>query len=58
MTERQVKDALHRDESELNAIYENIPALMILVDKKRRVYKVNRAIVEFTGKQINKGDCF
>lgn len=36
--------------AELSAIYDNSPVLMILVDRQRRVQKVNYSAVRFTGR--------
>ncbi|MBU2550446.1 MAG: response regulator [Proteobacteria bacterium] len=43
------EDALRRSETELFAIYQNAPVIMILFDADPRVLKANRAALEFSG---------
>ncbi len=45
---KRAEEALQESETELSAIYNNAPIVMILVDAERRVRKVNRTAVEFT----------
>lgn len=49
---KQAEEALQKAFSELSAIYQNVPTIMMLVDSERRVKKVNRAFVRFTGYSI------
>jgi PAS domain S-box-containing protein len=46
--------ALKQNEQELKAIYENAPILMLLVDRDRRVRKVNAFAGEFAGSPAEK----
>ncbi len=43
---------LHKNESELKAIYENAPLIMLLVDQDRRVLKMNGQALEFSGRSL------
>ena len=46
ITERkQTEEALRKSESELSAIYENAPLIMLLVDRERRIVKLNAPAV-------------
>jgi len=47
---KQVEEALRESEAELFAVFNNVPIVMILVDRERRVRKVNRGTLEFTGR--------
>ncbi len=42
--------ALRDSEAEINAIYNHIPAIIILVDEERRVQKVNKLALQFSGR--------
>ena len=54
LTQRKLDEAeLRKNESELNAIYENAPLLMLLVDKERRVIKMNDQALKFSGRTKN-----
>ena len=44
---KQAEDTLRDSQAELSSIFENVPVAMILVDRDRRVRKVNRSTVEF-----------
>ena len=44
--------ALVKSESELKAIYENAPLLMLLVDRDRRVVKMNDQALKFSGRTM------
>jgi len=51
VTERKkAEEKLKKSESELSAIFENIPIIIMLVDRERRVRKINDTGVEFAGK--------
>ncbi|MFQ6094007.1 MAG: PAS domain S-box protein, partial [bacterium] len=53
ITERkQAEAALWESQAELSAIFDNTPVVMALMDRERRVRKVNRATVEFTGRPV------
>jgi len=43
MDRRQAVDTVREQEEELDAIYENAPLIMMLVDKERRICKINRS---------------
>jgi putative nucleotidyltransferase with HDIG domain len=47
---KRAEEALRESEAELSAIFHNAPVLMVLVDRERRVRKVNRVAVEFAGR--------
>jgi signal transduction histidine kinase len=50
-TERKrAEQALRESEAELSAVFDNVPVVMILVDRERRVRKANRGTLEFTGR--------
>ena len=50
ITERkQAEEELRESREELEAIYENAPLIMLLLDSERRVRKVNRYSTEFIG---------
>jgi PAS domain S-box-containing protein len=50
ITERQrTEETLRAQEAELGAIYENAPFVMMLVDSKHRIRKVNRQAVSLAG---------
>ena len=40
--------AIRKNESELNAIYENAPVLMLLLDRDRHIIKINQEALAFT----------
>ncbi|MCF8024763.1 MAG: diguanylate cyclase [Desulfobacteraceae bacterium] len=48
-TRKQTEQELRENEEELTAIYENAPLIMMLVDKERKIRKVNR----FTGRFVD-----
>lgn len=49
ITERKIaQTAIEERENELTAIFENAPLMMLLVDKDRRIRKVNKAASQFT----------
>ncbi|MFO8082173.1 MAG: PAS domain S-box protein [Armatimonadota bacterium] len=50
---REAEDELRESEGQLAAIYENAPALMLLVDADRRVHRVNGAATRFTGRSAD-----
>lgn len=51
MSEReQTEKSLRDSQAELSAIYDHAPIVMILVDKERRVKKVNRAATKFANR--------
>ncbi len=49
---KQAENGLHATEVELAAILENVPMLLLLVDKDRRVLKINHASAEFADRPI------
>lgn len=48
---KQVEEALRQSQAELSAILDSIPVTVILVDRDRRVRRVNSAAVESVGRQ-------
>ena len=55
VTERkQAEEKIKKSESELTAIYENAPFIMMLLDQERRVRKINRFGEQFTGASSEK----
>ena len=48
---KKVEQALLESQLEISAILDNAPLKMMLVDQDRRVKKVNRALVEFVGRE-------
>jgi len=46
---RRAREALERDEAELLAVYDQAPVMMAVVDRERRVRRINRAFSEFVG---------
>ena len=54
VTERKIEEEkLKRSEDELAAIYKNAPMVMMLVDKERRVCKINDYGAKFAGSSTN-----
>ena len=54
LTQRKLEEAaLRKSESELKAIYENAPLLMLLVDRERRVIKMNDQALKFSGRTMD-----
>ena len=47
---QQTEQLLRARESELAAIYQGLPSLLLMVDQDRRVHKVNQAVLENVGK--------
>jgi len=45
---KRAEQALRESQAELSAIYDNAPPLMILVDRERRVHKVNYTAMKFS----------
>jgi two-component system cell cycle sensor histidine kinase/response regulator CckA len=53
ITERKLAEAaLARDEAELSAIYDSAPVMLLLLDRTLTLRRVNRAAVEFFGKEV------
>lgn len=50
---RRTEETLRAQEAELAAIYENAPALMMLVDNECKVRKINQLAVSLAGVNIN-----
>ncbi len=48
---KQAEAAIREKEDQLAAIYENAPLIMVLVDRERRVRKMNKLAEQFTGKE-------
>jgi len=46
---KKISDELYDKEKEMSAIYQNTPILMMVLDKERRVRKVNKSVSEYTG---------
>jgi PAS domain S-box-containing protein len=54
ITERkQAEEALRESEAKLSVVLENIPAILILVDRERRVQMVNKAAAKFAERTID-----
>ena len=51
---KKMIDELFDKEKELSAIHQNTPILMMVVDKERRLRKVNKSVCEFTGMSVEK----
>ena len=49
---KRAEEELRKAFTELSAIYQNVPILMVLLDQERRVKKVNNAVVQFTGRSV------
>ncbi len=49
---KQAEDELREHEQQLSAIYKNAPLIMMLVDKERKVRKINMYGASFAGKSI------
>jgi len=48
----QAEQALRESETELAAIYENAPLIILLVDRQRRVHKANKQAAMFAGSSV------
>lgn len=46
LAQRQSQTALHRNETELSALYTHAPLMMCLVDQQHRICRINRAVLE------------
>lgn len=56
ITERkQAEAALERDEAQLAAIYDHAPVMMCLINERREVERMNRAMAELAGAQSPTG---
>jgi len=47
---KRSEEELRRAFAELSALYQSVPVLILLLDKERRVRKVNDSVVRFTGR--------
>jgi signal transduction histidine kinase len=52
--QKRAEEALKRSQRELQAIYENAPTMMCVLDPSLRVLFVNRAFAEFVGRPVDK----
>ena len=50
---KQAEAALKEQEDQLAKIYENAPLIMVLVDRERRVRKMNKLAEQFAGKEAS-----
>ncbi|MBS3742391.1 MAG: PAS domain S-box protein, partial [Candidatus Cloacimonetes bacterium] len=48
--QKKAQEEIKRSAKELSTIYENVPLIMMLVDKERRVKKINGSGEKFTGR--------
>ena len=54
ITERKLaQDSSKRNESELNAIYDNAPLIMLLINRKREIVKLNDKALDFSSKSVD-----
>ena len=50
MEHTRIEKSLRERETELSTIFDNIPIIMFLVDRERRVHRVNKAMMAFAGR--------